>query len=97
VLTPPKNLVVYIDRTGDNLPAEGQDLLKGFDADREAIQLEAEQKIEARLQALVKALEEMQEQYTKAGRLDEAVAIRDFLRSGLPALKVRYALKRGVR
>jgi beta-lactamase regulating signal transducer with metallopeptidase domain len=97
VLTPPKSLVVYIDRTGDNLPAEGQQLLKGFDADREAIQLEAEQKIEARLQALVKALEEMQEQYTKAGRLDEAVAIRDFLRSGLPALKVRYALKRGVR
>jgi len=97
VLTPPKSLVVYIDRTGDNLPAEGQQLLKGFDADREAIQLEAEQKIEARLQALVKALEEMQEQYTKAGRLDEAVAIRDFLRSGLPALKVKYALKRGVR
>jgi len=66
------------------LPAEGTKLLQDFDADREAIQKEAEQKVVARREALKKALENLQEQYTKAGKLDEAIAIRDYLRAGLP-------------
>jgi len=37
--------------------------------------------VEARRAELVKALQAMQDQYTKAGKLDEAVAIRDYIRS----------------
>ena len=68
------------------LPAEGQDLLKGYDADRDALQKELEQRISARRVALEKALTELQEKYTKAGKLDEAVAIRDYIKAGMPGL-----------
>jgi len=67
------------------LPADGQELVKKFDADREAIEQEADKKIQARRAEFVKALEALQEQYTKAGKLDEAVAIRDYIRSGAGA------------
>ncbi|HEX7779412.1 MAG TPA: M56 family metallopeptidase [Vicinamibacterales bacterium] len=63
-----------------NLPADGRQLVETFNADRRAIQQEAEKRIVERREALVKALQDLQEQYTKAGKLDEAVAIRDYLR-----------------
>ena len=81
----------------DALPAEGQQLLETFEADQKAIQEEADQKMEARRASAVKALEALQEQYTKAGKLDEAVAIRDYLRAGGPGSKLplaRYVIKR---
>ncbi len=76
----------YVRFSGVGLPAEGQDLLKGFEADREAIEQEADKKIQARREALVKALEALQDTYARAGKLDEAVAIRNYLRAGLPGL-----------
>lgn len=65
-----------------NLPAEGQELSKKYDADRAAIQKEIDDKLEARRQAYIKQLTDLQEQYTKAGKLDEALAIRDYIRAG---------------
>jgi beta-lactamase regulating signal transducer with metallopeptidase domain len=67
-----------------NLPADSRQLVEGFDNERKAIRAEADRKIDERREALVKALQNLQEQYTKAGKLDEAVAIRDYLRSGGP-------------
>jgi hypothetical protein len=69
-----------------NLPADGQDLVKAFQADVDAIQREAEQKSNARRDELIKALQALQEEHTKAGRLDQAVAIRDYLQYGQPHL-----------
>jgi hypothetical protein len=66
------------------LPAEGQQLVQAFDEDVTAIHKEVEPKVEARRQAAIKSLEALQEQFTKAGKLDEAVAIRDYLRAGGP-------------
>jgi hypothetical protein len=77
-----------------SLPADGQELLKGFNADVDAIQREADQKTAARREALVKELEALQAEHTKAGRLDEAIAIRDFLRAGLPGSYFRYVIRR---
>jgi beta-lactamase regulating signal transducer with metallopeptidase domain len=79
------------------LPEDGEKLLESFDTDSKAIQEEANRKMEERRASAVKALEALQEQYTKAGKLDEAVAIRDFLRSGGPGYPyqtVRYAIKK---
>ena len=63
-----------------NLPADGRQLVETFNTDRLAIQQEGEKRIVERREALVKALQDLQEQYTKAGKLDEAVAIRNYLR-----------------
>lgn len=78
-----------------NLPAEGKELVQTYDADVAAIYKEIEQKAEARRQAAIKSLEALQDQLTKAGKLDEAVAIRDYLRAGGPPAAggpFRYAL-----
>ena len=45
---------------------------------------EIERRMTERRDAVIKALTDLQEQYTKAGKLDEAVAIRDYLRAGGP-------------
>lgn len=62
------------------LPAEGQQLLTQFDADSTQIQQEASRRIEDRRLSLIKQLEALQDQYTKAGKLDEAIAVRNYLR-----------------
>ena len=72
----------FVNKT--QLPAEGQQLVDTYDADVAAIYKEIEQKAEARRQAAIKSLETLQDQLTKAGKLDEAVAIRDYLRGGGP-------------
>lgn len=66
------------------LPPDGAQLVEGFETDRRAIQEEVERKLDERRAVLVKALEALQDQYTKAGKLDEAIAIRDYLRLGGP-------------
>jgi beta-lactamase regulating signal transducer with metallopeptidase domain len=73
------------------LPEDGQNLVKSFEADRSSIQAEADAKVKARREATVKQLEALQEQYTKAGKLDEAIAIRDYLRSGGPSANEFFA------
>jgi hypothetical protein len=93
-----KNFVVRV--APDNLPEDGRSLLEGFETDRAAIEREAEQRVEARRQELITSLEALQDQYTKAGKLDEAVAIRDFLRATLAGKgRFRYVVRRegGVR
>jgi beta-lactamase regulating signal transducer with metallopeptidase domain len=79
---PAKNLRIDLQRSA--LPQEGRQLIETFTKDREDIQQEAERKLTERRTALIKELEALQEQYTKAGRLDDAVAIRDYLRAGGP-------------
>ena len=81
----------------DALPADGQQLLEAFEADTKAIQEEANQKTEARRAAAIKSLEALQDRYTKDGKLDEAIAIRDYLRAGGPGAgpgRRIYAIKR---
>jgi len=77
-----QSVVWIVDES--NLPPDGRQLIEGFDNERKAIRAEADKKIDERREALVKALQNLQEQYTKAGKLDEAIAIRDYLRSGGP-------------
>jgi hypothetical protein len=67
--------------TSDRLPDDGRQLVDAFTAERLAIQEEAARRIEFLRQELVRTLETLQEQYTTAGQLDEAVAIRDYLRA----------------
>ena len=76
------------------LTDEGERLVKSFEAEREAIQAEAETKVQARRDALVKELKALQDQYAKAGQLDEAVAIRDYLRAGGPQADSFWWIKR---
>jgi beta-lactamase regulating signal transducer with metallopeptidase domain len=67
-----------------SLPPDGGQLVTAFEKDRQAIREEAERKVDLRREDLVKALEALLDQYTKAGKLDEAIAIRDYLRAGGP-------------
>ena len=69
------------------LPDEGQTLVTNYTADLDAIQKEMEAKIQARREAVIQSLTALQDQYTKAGKLDEAVAIRDYLKAGGPDSK----------
>jgi beta-lactamase regulating signal transducer with metallopeptidase domain len=85
--------MIHFSRATD-LPADGQELLKKFDADRSAIELEADKKVEARRAEFVKSLQVLQEQYTKAGKLDEAVAIRDYIKAGAGANPLFVRIKR---
>jgi hypothetical protein len=64
----------------DSLPAEGQEAIKKYETQRSSIQQEADKKVEAERTALIKSLTALQEQYTKAGKLDEAIAIRDYIK-----------------
>lgn len=68
----------------ETLTADGQKLVTDYSADLDAIQKEMEAKIEARRAAVIQSLQALQDQYTKAGKLDEAIAIRDYLKAGGP-------------
>ena len=81
-----RNLTVSLKRRQD-LPADGEELIKSYDADREALLQELEKKIAARRAALEKSFTDLQEKYTREGKLDEAVAIRDFIKAGMPGLE----------
>jgi beta-lactamase regulating signal transducer with metallopeptidase domain len=89
-----EQLRVRVTAQPANLTPEGQQLVEAFEKDRAAIQQEADKKVESRREAAVKALEALQDQYAKAGKLDEAVAIRDFLRAGGPGKNLTYVLRR---
>lgn len=67
-----------------NLPDDGKALVEGYKTDIEAIQAEAERKTTASREAIIKSLQDLQEKYTREGKLDEAIAIRDYLRAGGP-------------
>ena len=78
------------------LTPEGQKLVEKFTTQREAIQKEIDARIESERQAVIKELQALQDQYAKAGKLDEAVAIRDYLKAGGPAdpAKVNWVIRR---
>lgn len=77
-----------------DLPEDGKKLLQSFETDREALEQEHDRKIKAREDELMKALQALQDQYTKAGKLDEAVAVRDYIRAGGPNHPVVWIKKR---
>ena len=66
--------------TRQPLPADAQEILQKY----EKRQAEARREMESRLaqsrQEAIKQLRDLQDSYTKAGKLDEAVAIRDRVR-----------------
>ena len=72
------------------LTDEGKKLVEKFTAQREAIQKEADAKVASERQASIKELQALQDQYAKAGKLDEAVAIRDYLKAGGPSNAKSY-------
>jgi hypothetical protein len=86
-----RNYTVSVKQRRD-LPADGEELLKGYEADRKAFEEELDKKVAARRAVLEKAFNDLQEKYTKAGKLDEAVAIRDFIKAGMPGIENRYRL-----
>jgi len=71
----------YVYSAGAALPADAQTQVKSFETERDALQQEVDRKLEAKRADLTKTLQALQDQYTKAGKLDEAVAIRDYIRS----------------
>jgi hypothetical protein len=74
----------WVQATPETLTDEGQKLVTDYSADLEAIQNEMQAKMNARREAVTQALQALQDEYTKAGKLDEAVAIRDYLKAGGP-------------
>jgi beta-lactamase regulating signal transducer with metallopeptidase domain len=78
------------------LPGDARQLLERYEADSQAIRQEIEKKLTERREALIKTLQDLQDQYTKAGKLDEAVAIRDYLKAGGPGLDAEFYWQTGV-
>jgi beta-lactamase regulating signal transducer with metallopeptidase domain len=77
-----------------NMPEDGKAILEAFNKEQEAIQLEADRKTAASREAVTKSLQDLQDRYTKDGKLDEAVAIRDYLRAGGPTRASRIAIRK---
>lgn len=67
-----------------HLTEEGKQLVTGFDTEIQAIQKAATEKIKTEREAVIAKLQKLQDDYTKAGKLDEALAIRNYLRAGGP-------------
>lgn len=62
------------------LPPDAQDLTSTFDGEAAEIRQKAEQEIQVKRETLIKALKILQDNYTRAAKLDEAVAIRTKIR-----------------
>lgn len=62
------------------LPEEAGTLVTQYRADEKAIMEEAEQKLVPKWNELMRSLSALQSTYTKAGDLDAAVAIRDYIK-----------------
>ena len=65
----------------DLLPSDARELLKRYETERATIQKEADQQVRARRQKLIEELKPLQDKYTREAKLDEAVAIRDLIRT----------------
>ncbi|HUF48769.1 MAG TPA: M56 family metallopeptidase [Vicinamibacterales bacterium] len=89
--TPRPDMIIYRGRT--NLPEDATALLRSYETDSYAMMQELTRRMEAGRNQTIAALEALQERYTKAGQLDEAVAVRDYLRAGAPGLDFNYALR----
>ena len=65
----------------DRLRAETKEILAGFNLQRGAVWKEAHDKIRKLRQKLAASLQQIQDRYTRDAKLDEAVAVRDLIRS----------------
>lgn len=65
---------------GQALPADAKKLVDRFSEQQAEAQREADAKIARQREELVKQLQVLQDSYTKAGSLDEAIAVRDGIR-----------------
>lgn len=63
-----------------DLPADAAEILTAFEQRADAIREHAEQKIDRHRQRLLHELQDLQDCYTRAAKLDEAVAVRDAIR-----------------
>jgi hypothetical protein len=64
----------------DMLPADARELIAQYERDKKPIQKEAQSKIRKLTIPLIASLKKMQDDNTKAANLDEAVAIRNWVR-----------------
>ena len=79
-----QHIEVVTDLSGSvvqELPADAQELLNQFDANQSAARREFETRMAQLREELIGRLRALQDRYTKAGQLDEAVAIRDRIRA----------------
>jgi hypothetical protein len=74
---------------GDDLPADAKKEIDQFRGEAALIAVDANAKIAAKKEDLIKRLRILQTKYTKEGKLDEAVAIRDQVRILEGAVPVR--------
>jgi hypothetical protein len=81
VLTPAESpQFVYFHQAKDQLPDDAMKLVQKFEQQQADARKEMEARLGAQRDELVKQLQALQDSYTKAGKLDEAVAIRDRIR-----------------
>ena len=62
------------------LPIEAPELIAQYERDKKPIQKEAQQKTRKLLMPLIGSLKRIQDEYTREAKLDEAVAIRNWIR-----------------
>jgi hypothetical protein len=77
---PAPALIPVAPAAADGLPPDAQAEIDQFRREAARIGLDAEAKIAAQKADLLKRLRDLQTKYTKEGKLDEAVAIRDLVR-----------------
>jgi len=64
----------------ESLPADAREVLAAYQAEETKARQELEAKLAPKRHELIMQLRALQDRYTKAGALDEAVAIRDLIR-----------------
>jgi choice-of-anchor C domain-containing protein len=72
-------VVIATHALADDLPSDAAKRIKQFEAEAEAIRKKANDEINARHDKLIADLEQLKKEYTKAGELDSALAIRERL------------------
>jgi choice-of-anchor C domain-containing protein len=73
-------VVIATQARADDLPSDATKRIKEFEAEAEAIRKKADDEINARHDKLIADLEQLKKEYTKAGELDAALAIRERIR-----------------
>jgi hypothetical protein len=75
-------LCLFVARAAaDDLPADAKKVFDSLSSEVAQIEKRAAEEIQAAQQRCLDELQKLQESYTKAGKLDEAVAIRDTIRA----------------
>jgi choice-of-anchor C domain-containing protein len=73
-------VVLTTQAPADDLPSDAAKRIKEFEAEAESIRKKADDEINARHDKLIADLEQLKKEYTKAGELDAALAIRERIR-----------------